>query len=394
MGFDPTKSGDSDHPMWIPPGSSEQTSCSTEITMMKRLSIVLVLLLLLALPGLALAAPTFTETVIPSDETVNKDLQVFSDNLTVEAGARVNGNVTVLGGNAEIAGIVNGDVTIMGGNLRLDGPVSGDLAVFGGNLTIGANASLEGDCVSLGGNITTEEGATISCAGTADFHLPFLNGTAGSAASGAGDGTHVRVNPSHTAGRIAGLLGRTLLMSGLAWVIATALVSHLQNMKRVAQERMAVSGVVGLLTTAAVASLGAIIAIISALLTLVCIGLLGFPILFIMAGVFALAGAIGWIVMGSILGERLLRNRPMKGDRLVNTTVAGTALLTFGLGVLQLLPIFLVVPILAGVTSFVVFSIGLGAVTLTLFGRQPYPAETIIVDNNKIDDVLTTLPPS
>ncbi len=363
---------------------------------MKRFSLALALFFILVVPGVVWAAPAFSPIVIEADEIVNEDLQLFSDSLTIEAGAIVNGNITVVGGNADIAGNVNGDITVMGGNVVLDGPVAGNLTIFGGNLDIGENANLKGDCVTLGGTVTTAAGTSVSCTNTRNFSLPFL-GTIPSippippipnnAPADIGDAATTH----NAASRFAGLLGRTLLLSALAWLVASAWPTHLGRVKQAAQQRALASGVIGLLTTAAVASLAAIIAIISTLLLIVCIGLLGYPILFAMGALFALAGALGWIAMGSILGERLLQNSAMKGNQMVNSTVAGTALLTFGLGLLQLLPVFLIVPILAGLATFVIVSVGLGAATLTLFGRHPYPAEAV-VGSGKIEDVLATLP--
>ncbi|GAB4163895.1 MAG: hypothetical protein Fur0021_39300 [Candidatus Promineifilaceae bacterium] len=357
---------------------------------MKRFSAAVTLLFLLLLPAVAWAAPAFSPIVIEADEVVNDDLQLFSDNLTVEAGAVVNGNITVVGGNAEVAGSVNGDITVMGGSVTLDGQVAGNLTVFGGNLDIGENADVKGECITLGGNVTAATETGFSCTSASNFPLPFL-GTVPPAPPVANNGAAEMRNPT-TVSRFAGLLGRTLLLGGLAWLVASVWPAHLGRVKQAARQRTAASGVVGLLTTAAVASLAAIIAVISTLLLLVCVGLLGYPVLFAMLALFALAGALGWIAMGSILGERLLQNSAMQGNRLMNTTVAGTALLTFGLGLLQLLPAFLIVPILAGLATFVVFSIGLGAATLTLFGRHPYPAETASAGGSKIDDVLATLP--
>ena len=357
---------------------------------MKRLSVALALFFILVVPGVVWAAPAFSPIVIEADEIVNKDLQLFSDSLTIEAGAIVNGNITVVGGNADIAGSVNGDITVMGGSVTLDGPVAGNLTIFGGNLDLGANADLKGECVTLGGNVTATDGAGINCTSTRNLPFPFL-GTVPPSPPVVDNGS-AEMGDAASAGRFAGLLGRTLLLSGLAWLVASVWPAHLAQVKKAAQERTAASGVVGLLTTAAVASLGAIIAIISTLLVIICVGLLGYPVLFAMGVLFALAGALGWIAVGSILGQRLLHTSDMKGNRLVNTTVAGTALLTFGLGLLQLLPAFLIVPILAGLATFVLFSVGLGAATLTLFGRHPYPAEAAAAGSSKIDDVLATLP--
>ncbi|HLI94981.1 MAG TPA: hypothetical protein VKT72_02720, partial [Candidatus Baltobacteraceae bacterium] len=49
--------------------------------------------------------------------TIEQDITAIGHSITVPADEEVKGDVTVIGGNADIAGTVDGDVTVVGGTL-------------------------------------------------------------------------------------------------------------------------------------------------------------------------------------------------------------------------------------------------------------------------------------
>lgn len=356
---------------------------------MKRRLLLFGLVALLLLPAQAvLAAPHFDQTVVKAGETLNEDISLFGQELTIESGSTVNGDVTVVGGNADIAGTINGDIAVLGGNVSLDGPVRGDIAVLGGNLVLEGAARLDGDCFTLGGNVTNNTDGAIRCSQSSGLPWTTVNGMLGTTAGGETPGA------AASAGAIArdavGLIGWSLFLSGLAWALATVWPRQLARTRVALRERPLTSGVVGLLTAAAFASLSAILALISTLLVIVCVGLLGYPLLLAMLALFAVTAGYGWVAVGSALGQRLLRSTALKGNRAVNEAVLGTLILTFTLGLLTQLPPLFVVPVLAGGLGFVLFCAGLGAATLTQLGRRTFPADGL--DAGKVDEVLITLP--
>ncbi len=360
---------------------------------MKRRLILFGLLALLLLPATAAqAAPVFNRTVVAAGETLNEDISLFGEELTIEAGATVNGDVTVIGGNADIAGTINGNFSMLGGNVTLAGPVRGDIAVLGGNLVVEAGTMVDGDCFTLGGNLTNRSEGGVRCSQSGALPWTVINGVfsrpEGAPEGAPGTGAAAQVGAG--ARSAIGLIGWSLFLTGIAWALATVWPRQLARTRHAVRERPLTSSVVGLLTAAAFASLSGILALISTLLIIACfIGLLGYPLLVAMAGLFGLAVVHGWVAIGSLLGERLLRTVTLKGNRDVNAAVLGTLVQTFGLGLLLQLPAIVILPVLAGMVGFVLVCAGLGAATLTRLGRRPFPAE--LVDAGKVDDVLATL---
>ena len=57
--------------------------------------------------------------------------------------------------------VLNGDVVVVGGNAEIDGQVNGDSVVIGGNLRLGPEANITGDAVVVGGTLSRDPGATV-----------------------------------------------------------------------------------------------------------------------------------------------------------------------------------------------------------------------------------------
>ena len=167
--------------------------------------------------------------------------------------------------------------------------------------------------------------------------------------------------------------------------------NQLRRIVATARAKPVVSGLTGVLTAVAVPSLIVLLIPLSLLLTLICIGLLGFPIMFLLALGLVLGSFLGWVVVGTWLGLRLYGG---KEQRIIRAAALGTGTLTLIFGVLGLLPLVFGESLLA----FVIVSLGLGAVTLTQIGMKPYPRQPRAgtppdgLDPDKVDIVLNTLP--
>jgi hypothetical protein len=148
------------------------------------------------------------------------------------------------------------------------------------------------------------------------------------------------------------------------------------------------SGAVGVLTAVAVPSLVVLLIPVSLILLLVCIGLLGFPIIFaLLLGL--VAGAVfGWIAIGDLFGRWLAEPLKLKNRSLAVTASLGTVVLTFVISLLGVFPFV----VGEGILAFLVMSIGLGAAALTQFGTRRYPAVIVHQDEAKVTAVLETLP--
>jgi hypothetical protein len=364
---------------------------------MRRLAIFITILLLmtLALPAAAHAAP-LTDRIVEEGETANEDIVVFDGRLVVEKGGVVNGNVSVFGGDAVLAGRVEGDVAICGGHTALSGEIDGDLVVFGGHLEAAATAEVDGDCILVGGNLTGDGASGVSC--TAVGELPglaipaFVRPPAPPELPSPPDVPRLpRISPrGGFFGDVGRIAGRSLVMGLLALLAASLAPAQLDQVQHTLTRKPAASGAVGLLTAIAVPSLATILLLISAVLTLVCIGLLGFPIVLALVIGLVIGAMLGWIAAGTWLGDRLAGWLKLKNRRLPVTAALGTIVLTLAASVLASLPVWLGGWLWA-VAAIAIACGGLGAVALTRFGTRSYPLAAAGGDG-KLNVVLETLP--
>jgi len=360
--------------------------------------IVLALLLMVALVPSAWAGP-LSDTVIGENEIVNNDVVVLEGDLEIQSGAQVNGDVVVFNGDARVDGSVNGSVTL-----------------FNGDLVAGPDASVRGECVLLNGDLDGE-GLLSNCTAVENLELPpfampkipaipaipEIPAVPEAPAMPEVPAVPIPVQPSipnraydsgmSAGARLLSAFASTILFSIVAALVAAVMPNQLRQIVHTAREKPVVSAGAGLLTAIAVPSLIILLIPLSILLTLICIGLLGFPIIILLAiGLFA-GMLVGWVTVGTWLGVRLFGRG--KDDRIVRSAVLGTALMTFVIGLLGAIPFVFGETLLA----FAIANIGLGAVALTQFGMKPYPRRPRVnassngPDGDKVETVLLTLPP-
>ena len=361
--------------------------------------VTLALLLLIALASVSFAGP-LDDTVIEANETVNNDVIVLDGDLTIHQGA-----------------VVNGDVTVFNGNATINGRVSGSVTLFNGDLIASEGAAVDGECVLLNGEVRSAGGLR-NCTAIGELEIPPLvmpeiQGIPVMPTMPAFEvepvepvapvvpvapGMPVAPYRSNNDGlgfgaRLASALASTVLFTLLGLFVGAVMPNQLRQIVGVARAKPVVSGLAGVLTAVAVPSLIVLLIPLSIILTLVCIGLLGFPIMLLLALGLVLGSLLGWVVVGTWLGVRLFGHG--KDERIVRAAGLGTGALTLIIGVLDLIPFVFGESLLA----FVLVSIGLGAVALTQFGMKPYPRQprantpTDGPDAGKIDIVLNTLPP-
>jgi hypothetical protein len=351
----------------------------------KRIFTLITVLLLLLVSTSVVLAQSNEGTVIEADETIRNDIILLGEDLTVEEGATVKGDIALFGGNATIAGTVDGDIVL-----------------FGGNLTAVSTAVIDGDCALLGGSLTDDTDAGVNCTAAsfgADF-APAISGfTARFDPPVPPEIPDIEIYRPSAArqffGGVVEAAGQTLVMALLAFGVASLLPSHLTQAEAAVRRKPITSGVVGMLTAVAVPALLTLLAVTSAILVFVCIGILGFPIIFLLGVAFAAAMLFGWITMGDLVGRWLAEKMNLQNRTLPVTAALGTAALTFGIGLIGALPFMIGEGLLTGIIG----SIGLGAATLTRLGTRPYPLyagytpEKPITENpDKINSILETLP--
>ena len=91
-----------------------------------------------------------------------EDRTVFGSNVRIEADETVK-DLTVFGGNVELAGRVTSDLTVFGGNVHVvpGGHVDGDATLLGGNLHLDEGTGVDGDVSLLGGNMDKSPSAKV-----------------------------------------------------------------------------------------------------------------------------------------------------------------------------------------------------------------------------------------
>lgn len=368
---------------------------------MKRNIIALILLMLLLLPATTASAGGF-DRIIGEGDVVGEDINVYRNDLLVEAGGQVNGKVTVFGGDVEVNGLINGDLTVFDGDATVDGTVNGNLVIFRGDLELTSEARVTGDCF-VGGEVVDDSGAA-SCAsvGTGFLeNMPVLPVRPERAAPPAPPvvpelpgvpSTEVPRRAVSPLGRffanVSEAVGLSLLLGVLALVVTAIFPRQLQQVGNTVRERPAASGAVGFLTAIAVPSLLALLLLV---LAITCVGLLLYPAVFLLALVPLAALLLGWVAVGERFGSWLARTFNRTQPSLVATAALGTAILTLSLGLLALVPPF---SIGGGFTVWLVgmilASVGLGAAVLTKLGSKPYPPASGMPA--KVEGVLETLP--
>jgi hypothetical protein len=355
---------------------------------------VLALMLFIALAPAAFAGP-LDDTIVEANETVNNDVIVLDGDLTIREGAVVNGDVVVFNGDANVFGRVNGSVTL-----------------FNGDLETGETAFVDGECVLLNGEVRGPVSLR-NCTAVESIELPPLvmpeiQGIPALPTMPAFPVDPVEpVRPVEPVmpvaphrgndgmgfgGRLASAVASTVLFTLLGLFVGAVMPNQLRQIVGVARAKPVVSGLAGVLTAVAVPSLIVLLIPLSIILTIVCIGLLGFPIMLLLALGLVLGSLLGWVVVGTWLGVRLFGHG--KDERIIRAAALGTGALTLLVGVLGLIPFVFGESLLI----FVLASIGLGAVALTQFGMKPYPRQPRANTSNgpdadKVDIVLGTLPP-
>lgn len=372
----------------------------------KHLLVLLLVLLITAVPmSSALAAPPFQEDrIVEEGETIRNDVIIFDGGLTVADG-----------------GTITGDVVLFNGSAAVDGMLKGDLVLFNGDLTAGETAVIHGDCIVFNGSITDQSAGGLGCTNIAGMPFaPALAGLMSGISAQIEDAPPMRPVPpvpdapgipgaprehrgpieyrdsSSVVGRfVAGTFGavaRALLFAALAFVVVALAPTHLQQIESTIRHKPVASGTVGFLTAVAVPALAVILALISLVLLLICIGIVGFAVVFVMLAGLGIAGLLGWIAMGDLLGKWLAGRLGWHKTSPAMVAALGVGLLTFALGFLSAVPSSFGV----GLVSMIISFIGLGAVALTKFGSRPYPLVRFVgeddVDDIKIRSVLDTLP--
>jgi hypothetical protein len=282
------------------------------------------------------------------------DHAVIGDTYTLAAGQQLDSNLIVLGGQANIAAgaTVNCKVVVLGGSLDLAGTVLQDVVVMGGDARLRATSEIDGQLQSVGGSFTQDEGAQIR--GGVSQGWSTNSGGSGRLPFGGEVPLLAEVIGFYRAvtRTILGSLGLGLLalLVVLVWPEPTARV------RAAVTNAPGHSGALGLLTGVAVPVLIVLAAITVCLI----------PVSFMAMVLLTAAVAFGWIALGLLVGERLVRALHLVNLSPAVAAALGTALLSLAVTAISW------AQCVGWVVPVILAAVGLGAVTLTRFGTQPY----------------------
>lgn len=326
-------------------------------------------LILLFLPVAVLYAQDDEGRVI--DDVVREDVTLFNESLAVGETGLVSGNVTLFNGDATIQGTINGD-----------------LVVFNGDVIVSETAVVRGECVSLNGTVSAPEATTCIEVNEFPFASNFMNSFPDMGASLSSPRASEVAGSGF--GALFGALALGVMMGFLAAVVFAIAPAATQRVDNAMREQPAAAISVGILSFIAIPFINLILLLISTLLIIVCVGLLGFPLVLAISLGFVTAGAWSVIVWGKRLGQSIADRLDRDGES-VPVVAFGTAVLTFCISFLLLTNPF--TAIVASLIASVPLAWGMGATALTRFGTRPFPYRNpvVIPSSEKITAVLETL---
>ncbi len=153
---------------------------------MKNIIYIVALCATIVLPSLTHAGPitrTGEKISIDSAQVLQGDFYGFAPSITISGKAEqdvyivggtvtinapVAGDLTVLGGVVQIHGDVGGDLRVLGGEVTIGNAIQEDAAIMGGTLIVLSTATIQGDLLFRGGDLTLEGDVIGSVHGVSD----------------------------------------------------------------------------------------------------------------------------------------------------------------------------------------------------------------------------------
>jgi len=324
---------------------------------------------------------------LPTSTVYAKGLQggrvIFGDNFTLESGDTLTGDLVVIGGNVTIEAdaTVEGDMVVVGGNVTQDGTIEGSVVIIGGTVIMGEASLVEGDLVTVGGWLERAPGAqvegdVIANIPAPDFQIPDMPSP-----PALPEIPEVPTPPeipdlptppsppevrtvSNPLVEVVRMFATAFAVALLAMLGSLFLQPQLERVSQAIVKQPLIAGSFGLLTTAMAPFVLLILAVTFILI----------PVALLAATVLALAWLFGVIAIGTEIGERFTRSINQSWSYPL-VAGFGTFLLMLVLGVIFVLNLALPGIVCAGWMLIILLSLlGIGGVTLTLFGSRPYPS--------------------
>ncbi len=247
---------------------------------------------------------------------------------------------------------VDGDAVSIGGNITVDGRVTGDVVSIGGTVTLSSTAQVNGDVVTVGGSEDIDPSAIVKgqrVSVASGFHPNFGNLFGRSY-------THnhnlIRGFGLFPLVAILGLMSLVLFIC-LAILIAVLVPDRIQRIANTINDTPGQSFGIG--------CLGLILTIpIGLLLLFTCIGIPLIPVWIVLV---IIAWLVGHTAIGLLLGTKINHSFNWNIKSIVALVVLGVVVI----GLVRL------IPFLGFIVAFVLVTAGFGAVIMTKFGKANGP---------------------
>ena len=321
--------------------------------------------------------------VLEAEQTHNGDLAVLGGSATLESNSELNGNLAVFGGDfeAEENTVIDGDVVVFGGNVDIKGTINGDLAAIGGNVDLSDTAVVNGDIGMVGGNVDRAEGATVEGDIQGINQFRHDDDDDGNRRNGFPNPPDAPFPPSEdwhpsNGGTFFGWIGAIIgdvfwnlalivVLAVITWLVVAFMPEQVYNVRETLVSSAPLSFGLGLLT-----AIVSVVFIPIAFLLMITICLAIVPVVAYLA--LGIAALFGWIVIGHVLGERLLIASGREQPSLIMSSIVGVSVLTL-LTNLPVIGLIDCIGFIGTVIGGLIAMAGLGAVLLTRFGTRPYP---------------------
>lgn len=322
------------------------------------------------------------EVVVDLDNRV-----AFGSTVRVGEGEVVN-DIVSIGGDVKVDGQVRGDAVAVGGEAKINGRVTGEVVAIGGNVELGPEAEVWGDIVTVGGRVRREDGASVlgevSEVAWDDFDWSigddWFDGWDGDWFPGVGDRP-----PFFRLGKVFEFVQSiifTVLLIALSGLVLLVAPKGVDRVRAAASADLWVMFAVGLGVEIFFLP---VLVLVSLLLTVTVIGI-PFAILLWPAALIGLTAALVFGYTGSAAAAGDWCRRRFQGAGQVAAgsfgalalgvlTIQALALVADLLGFLGLPWFFRAMFRIPGVLiCYLAWTIGLGAVFMTRFGRSDYGA--------------------
>ncbi len=282
--------------------------------------------------------------VLKSDETLNGNLIVIGGTARIEEDAVINGSIILVGGQVTVNGIVESNMHLFAGSASISDSaiVLGDVFLVSSVLNKSDNADIRGEIKEGGslpsGFVIPEKPSTISPAKPV---IPSGEGLLGKLAN--------------FMASLLSIFFFSIVSACVAMLIALFVPRHINRVTNAIVASPWIGFLVAILTIIAFPIIVVILAITIILS----------PVAVLTAVALALACYLGWVALGTELGDRIAH--------LFKTTWAvpvsagmGTLIMGLVLGVISL------IPCVGWLVVSLIVLIGLGGVILTRFGTRIY----------------------